>query len=112
MEIGVKVKRIRELRNYSQEYMAEKLGISQEAYSRLETGKTKLDLQRMNNIASILEIDPIILLSFDEGVVFNNCFQRGTNVNNYNGFNEEKQVAMEARLNKLEELIYKLAMRQ
>jgi len=112
MEIGVKVKRIREIRNYSQEYMAEKLGISQEAYSRLETGKTKMDLQRMNNIASILEIDPIILLSFDEGTVFNNCIQSGTNVTNYNGFSEEKQAAMEARLNKLEELIYKLAMRQ
>ncbi|MBU2464782.1 MAG: helix-turn-helix transcriptional regulator, partial [Bacteroidetes bacterium] len=98
MEIGVKVKKIRELRNYSQEYMSERIGISQEAYSRLETGKTKLDLHRMLNIANILEIDPILLLSFDEGIVFNNCSQSGKNVTNNNGLSEEKQANLEERL--------------
>lgn len=36
--IGYKIKSIRELKNLTQEYMAEKLDISQAAYSKLEKG--------------------------------------------------------------------------
>lgn len=106
MEIGYKIKKIREIRNYSQEYMAERLGISQVAYSRLETGKTKFDLNRMQDIASILEIDPVFLLTFDESVVFNHCQQSGKIVNNYNGI--ESQNLIESRLSKIEDLVSKI----
>ena len=54
MEIGFKIKKIRELRNYSQEHMAEKLGISQVSYSRVESGQTKMDLKRLHDIAKVL----------------------------------------------------------
>jgi len=63
------------LRNYSQEYLADRLGISQVSYSRIEKGQTKLDLERMQQIAAVLEVDPMMLLSFDESFVFNNCTQ-------------------------------------
>jgi transcriptional regulator with XRE-family HTH domain len=36
MELGTKIKKIRELRNLTQEYLADQLGISQPAYSKLE----------------------------------------------------------------------------
>ena len=38
--IGTKIKNIRELRNYTQDYMAEKLGITQAGYSKIERGET------------------------------------------------------------------------
>jgi transcriptional regulator with XRE-family HTH domain len=41
-------------KEYSQENMAELLGISQCAYSNLENGKTKLGLKCLLNIAEIL----------------------------------------------------------
>ncbi|MEN9611143.1 MAG: hypothetical protein RLZZ628_1957 [Bacteroidota bacterium] len=74
MEIGHKIKKIRELRNYTQEYMAEQLKISQEGYSKIEANRTKVSLERVEQIAKILKVDFYDLLSFDEKVVFNNVF--------------------------------------
>ncbi|MCK9453431.1 MAG: helix-turn-helix domain-containing protein [Bacteroidales bacterium] len=110
MEIGIKVKRIREFRNYSQEYMAEHSGISQVSYSRIESGQTKLDIQRMEQIASVLEVDPVMLLSFDESFVFNNCHQHqgGKIVNNYNGLAETERTTLLSRIQQLEKLVEEL----
>lgn len=40
MDIGTKIRKLRELRNYNQEYMSQKLDISQKAYSDIEQGTT------------------------------------------------------------------------
>ena len=37
MELGIKIKKIRESKNYTQEYMSNKLNISQNTYSKIET---------------------------------------------------------------------------
>jgi transcriptional regulator with XRE-family HTH domain len=46
----------RVIRGYSQEYMAECLGISQRQYSRLETNDCKITLKRLFSISKIFEI--------------------------------------------------------
>jgi len=105
MEIGMKVKRIREFRNYSQEYMAEHLGISQVSYSRIENGQTKLDIQRMEQIANILEVDPMLLFNFDENLVLNNCtVSQGLNNNTYYNYSlaETERNALLQHIQKLE----------
>jgi transcriptional regulator with XRE-family HTH domain len=51
-----RIKNLRELRNYTQDYMADKLKISQNTYSRLEAGQVKLTIERVNEIAEILEV--------------------------------------------------------
>jgi transcriptional regulator with XRE-family HTH domain len=56
--IGGCIRFWREARNYTEEYMAGQLGISQSAYSRIESGKTKLDGERFFKIAGILNISP------------------------------------------------------
>lgn len=57
------IKRERIANNYSQEYMGLKLGISQNAYSKIELGITSLSIGRLFKIAKILEIDPLKLIS-------------------------------------------------
>lgn len=47
--------------NYSQQYMADKLGISQPGYAKIEQGNTKIDLLRLLLISNVLEFDPLIL---------------------------------------------------
>ncbi|WP_417800353.1 helix-turn-helix domain-containing protein [Tenacibaculum sp.] len=47
---------------WSQYEIGVKLHISQNAYYKLETGKTKLDLQRFIEITNLLEIKPEKLL--------------------------------------------------
>lgn len=45
------------LKEYSQEYMAAQLGVSQQAYNKMENGATKIELSRLTKIAEILEIN-------------------------------------------------------
>lgn len=56
------IKLIRKMRiekNYSQEYLASKLNISQSYYGRIENGRANLDLETLNEILVVLEIDCI-----------------------------------------------------
>lgn len=60
--VNTKIKTRREQLNYSQEYVADRIGISQPAYVKIEKGNTKLDFERLLKIAAILEIDINTLL--------------------------------------------------
>ncbi|WP_129716920.1 helix-turn-helix domain-containing protein [Pedobacter sp. SYP-B3415] len=60
------IRKIREFRNYTQDYLAAKLEISQNAYSKVELGYSKLTLERLFHIAEILEVDIIQLISADD----------------------------------------------
>jgi transcriptional regulator with XRE-family HTH domain len=66
---GQKLRLLREFRNYSQEYIAEKLGITQNAYSRIENNQTKITTDRLSRLAIILNIPPVELLSDKEPVI-------------------------------------------
>ena len=57
-----KIKELRLSHHYSQADVAEKLHMSQNAYSELETGKVKkLDLERLSQIATLYKV-PISLI--------------------------------------------------
>ncbi|QEC51362.1 DNA-binding XRE family transcriptional regulator [Anseongella ginsenosidimutans] len=51
-----RIRLTREERRYSQEFMAGKMGISQEAYSRLELNETTPSVDRLLLMARILDI--------------------------------------------------------
>lgn len=55
--IAANIRNTRESLNYTQEYLAAKLGISQNAYSKIELGYTKITVERLFQIAAILEAD-------------------------------------------------------
>ncbi len=59
------VRKVREFRNYTQDYLAAKLEISQNAYSKIELGYSKITLDRLFHIALILEVEVMELLKFD-----------------------------------------------
>ncbi len=63
--VAVNIRKIREFRNYTQEYLAVKLDISQNAYSKIELGYTKITLERLYQIAQILDVDLIELIKAD-----------------------------------------------
>lgn len=73
----IKIKQLRELKNFTQEHMAQQLGLSTRAYSKIESGETQLTINRLNEISEILGIDPIEVLGFDHQNIFNNCTQEG-----------------------------------
>src|ERR1700760_3350964 len=67
---GQKLRLLREFRNYSQEYIAEKLGITQNAYSRIENNQTRITAERLGKLAEILQVPPMERLSEKEPVIY------------------------------------------
>lgn len=112
--IKSKIKSIRELKNYTQEYMADQLGVTQAGYSKIEKGKTILSYEKLVEIARILEVSVEDVISFDSQRYFNSFNKvRGNNngsiqINSDNSaalkaLYEDKIVLLEKLLNKTEE---------
>lgn len=77
--IGRKIKKMRELKNYTQSYMAEKLNLSLSGYGKIERDETDVTLNRLQEIAEILETDYSSILNFDDRHVFNLSRNRSAN---------------------------------
>ncbi len=102
MNIGENIRKIRDLKGFSQEYMAAKLKMSQRQYSRIEKEETKLDLQKLEEIGKVLEVTPIQLLGFDEKQIFNQYNNETANGVYHNHFPEELKAQYEKQIASLE----------
>lgn len=56
MNVGVKIRKIRELKGYSQEFIASELNITQSHYSRIEKNESDIKISRLAEIADALEV--------------------------------------------------------
>jgi len=54
--IATKIRKLREIHGYPQEYVAFQLGVSQAAYSKKETGKTELSLTVLQQVSGLYGI--------------------------------------------------------
>ncbi len=54
--IGRKVRQLRKLRGFTQEYIAIRMGLSIRGYSKIELGETKLSVNRLFELADILDL--------------------------------------------------------
>ena len=52
-----RIRKLRESKDYSQQNMADELGLSLSAYSKIETGKTDPSIGRVAQIAKILDVE-------------------------------------------------------
>lgn len=59
------IKKYREMRNYSQKYVSAKMGISQNAYSKIENNLTQLTVHHIKELSQILEVPVTDLLKDD-----------------------------------------------
>ena len=64
--IADKIRRARIAKGFSQEAMAEALGMSQSAYSKIELKKTKLNFEFLQDVAPILGLSTSELLTFGD----------------------------------------------
>jgi len=60
------IKNIRELRGYSQDYLAELMGVTQSAYARFERGATKTDLKTISLFAQTMEMNIIDIITYPD----------------------------------------------
>lgn len=61
--LATKIRKLREIHGYPQEYVAFQLGVSQAAYSKKETGRTELSLSVLQQVSSLYNISLTDLLS-------------------------------------------------
>ena len=55
--ISINIKKLREKKGFSQKFVAEKLGINQSTYGKLERDESSITLDRLYKIADVLEED-------------------------------------------------------
>jgi len=96
-KVGERVKHLREEKNYSQQYFADKLGITQKAYSKIESGETRFSVDHLLKVAEILETPIEDILPAEGNAVYNN----------FNTHNGEGIVIHKGASDKLEELYEK-----
>jgi transcriptional regulator with XRE-family HTH domain len=94
MNISERIKSIRVSKQYSQDYMANEIGISQRAYSKIENNDIKLDIEKLQKIAEIFEMEAGEILS-NENNQTNNFTNNKSITNavviNYSKLNDELQ---------------------
>ncbi len=91
MNVGDKIKKLRELKNYTQQYMADQLELSLSGYGKIERNETDISISKLDKIAKILHTDVNTILSFDEKHIFNftnNQSANGIVQNHYTTQNE------------------------
>ncbi|TPH11078.1 helix-turn-helix domain-containing protein [Haemophilus haemolyticus] len=71
MSVNEKIRAIREVNQWSQEEMANKMNMSTNGYAKIERGETKLSLHKLEQIANIFNIDILELMNTGgKGIVF------------------------------------------
>ncbi|QIW16406.1 transcriptional regulator [Pasteurellaceae bacterium RH1A] len=80
MEIHEKIRVFREIYQLSQEDMAEKMDMSANGYAKIERGQTKLNVEKLQQIANIFQIELTDLISDKSKPSF---WLIGDNSNNY-----------------------------
>ncbi|HEY6082386.1 MAG TPA: helix-turn-helix transcriptional regulator [Chitinophagaceae bacterium] len=73
--VGNRIKQLREFNNFTQEFVANELGISVTAYGNIERGETTVHLDRIQDIARILAVhySHIIMGSYLDHFLRNPC---------------------------------------
>jgi transcriptional regulator with XRE-family HTH domain len=103
IELGDNIRKIRELKGFSQQNLADKIKVDQKTISRIEKGDLSPKFDTLIAISKVLSVTLSQLLSFNESLIFNNYnqYQQGGNYNAY----------INTEIEKIEEL-YKQLLRE
>jgi transcriptional regulator with XRE-family HTH domain len=106
--VGNKIKKIRELRNFSQNYIADQLGITQATYSKIENDEIDINISRLNQISKTLGVRVEDIFAFDEKFIFQNFSDTSTanGILIQNGISTEEKKLYESQLQQLREEIH------
>ena len=102
MEVHDKIRVMREINQWSQEEMAEKLSMSPNRYAKIERGQSSINLDKLQQIANVFNIDMGELITSQDKSFF---FSIGDHSNNNSYFGASNMLAAEnEKLNSLLEM--------
>lgn len=97
-KISENIKKFRELKGYSREYLSDELEMSISGYSKIERAEIDLTLVKLDRISNILDVKPSQLMALDATNVYNvkdsklvNNGEYG-NIHNYDSENTKKYI--------------------
>ncbi len=98
--VSKNIRKYRDLKGFSQEYMAEQMNLTQSAYAKIENTETKLTIDRLNEISKILEVDITNLLEQKTPNIYNIYNNEIGNIETLNIENKEllKELALRQKL--------------
>ena len=70
MEVHDKIRVMREINQWSQEEMAEKLSMSPNGYAKIERGQSSINLDKLQQIANVFNIDMSELITCKDRSIF------------------------------------------
>lgn len=83
MNINDKVRMVRELRDWSQEEMAQKLGMSTNGYAKIERGEVRLNIPKLEQIAAVFGMNLLDLMAISDKSIVYLVNENSTHSSNY-----------------------------
>ncbi len=80
-KIGQNIRKLRELRNFTQQYMAEKLEMTQGNYARIENEEIHLSEERLQKISNLLGYSTDFIIQFDVEKIYDIVSEKRENAN-------------------------------
>ncbi|WP_264565382.1 helix-turn-helix domain-containing protein [Flavobacterium sp. N3904] len=68
--VYVNIRKIRELKNLTREYVAEELNMSMSGYGKIERGEVDLTVSKLIEIAKVLDVSTEFIFKFNVSVFF------------------------------------------
>lgn len=93
LQLGKKLKELREQIGFSQEFVAKELGITRQAIINIESGKRKIDSFELFKIADLYNISATDLIS-EKAHSVSNFQEAAMHFRNHNLLNEEEKKAL------------------
>jgi transcriptional regulator with XRE-family HTH domain len=98
--ISDNIRILRDMKGYSQDYMAAKMKLSRQAYGQMERGETKISEERLQNVADLLETTPDKIKHLDGtmSVIFEKCEQANVSTGSSTQTNHYSQEELQHQL--------------
>ena len=96
MEVHDKIRVMREINQWSQEEMAEKLAMSANGYAKIERGQTNINSEKLKQIAQIFNIDMVDLIANQDKTFFFSIGDNNVNSHNLNSM-DKFQLLLDAK---------------
>jgi transcriptional regulator with XRE-family HTH domain len=106
------VKFFRDAKNYTQEYVAGVLGISQPAYSKIESGLTNINDETASKLAELYEVDKEVFMLGQNAVINYNVGTQDKGIVNTEYFYETGKEILQAVTDKADFLLAQLQEQQ
>ncbi|RYZ37180.1 MAG: XRE family transcriptional regulator [Sphingobacteriales bacterium] len=109
-KLGQNIRKLRELRNFTQQYMAEKLEMTQGNYARIENEEIHLSEERLQKISGLLGYSSEFIIQFDVEKIHDMVSEKKDTVREVFQFqiSPELKQLYESRINSLESYVDEL----